>query len=292
MLNRNDKRNQSQRLVILGILILGTLGLLVLGGRSGALRPIISLITAPFAPIAGLLDDGTRGALGLTEEQVDYDSLLERNRELERTVAELQVEIVRLREIERDYDRLAGLVNYTSQNTDQTVVTANVISQDTSSYLRWIIINRGARDGIKVGNPVISDLGLVGRVESVAANLAWVRLANDPSSLINVRTQNSRAEGIMIGQLQGGLRMERIAQIQVVEEGDLVLTSGLGGMFPADIVVGQITSVRKPIAELFQTAEIRPTVDYDNLDIVMVITAFTPVDTSVFDSVIQGASAP
>lgn len=292
MLNRNDKQNQSQRLIVLGLLIIGALGLLVIGGRSGALRPVVSLISAPFAPIAGLLDDGTRTALGLSEEQEDYDTLLERNRELERTVAELQVEIVRLREIERDYDRLAGLVNYTGQHTDQAVVTANVISQDTSSYLRWIIINRGARDGIKVGNPVISDLGLVGRVESVAANLSWVRLANDPASLINVRTQNSRAEGIMIGQLQGGLRMERIAQIQVIEEGDLVLTSGLGGAFPADIVIGQVTSVRKPVAELFQTAEIRPTVDYDDLDIVMVITSFAPVDTSVFDDQIQGTPAP
>src|SRR6185295_16134525 len=118
-----------------------------------------------------------------------------------------------------------GLVNYTSENSDQNVVTGNVISQDTSSYLRWIIINRGARDGIKVGNPVISDLGLVGRVEKVAADLAWVRLANDPGSLINARTQNTHAEGILMGELQGDLRMEKIPQVQVVEEGDLVLTS-------------------------------------------------------------------
>jgi rod shape-determining protein MreC len=88
------------------------------------------------------------------------------------------------------------------------------------------------------------------------------------------------------------MRMEKIPQTQLMEVGDLVLTSGLGGTFPPDIVIGQVTSVRKPPAELFQTAEVRPTVDYNNLDIVMVITNFRPVDTSVFDEQIQGTPAP
>lgn len=285
-------RRANRRLFTFGLFILLTLGLISVGSRSGLMRPLLSLITTPLAPLASLLTGGTEGVIGLTEQQEDYETLLEENRELQRTVAELQVEIVQLREIERDYDRLSGLVNYAAQHTDQSVVTANVIARDTSSYLRWIILNRGARDGIQVGNPVISDLGLVGQVENVAANMAWVRLANDPGSLINVQTQGSRAEGLLIGQLQGGMRMEKIPQTQLMEVGDLVLTSGLGGTFPPDIVIGQVTSVRKPPAELFQTAEVRPTVDYNNLDIVMVITNFRPVDTSVFDEQIQGTPAP
>jgi len=285
-------RRESRRLLTFGVLLLLTLGLLGLGSRLSIIRPLISAVTLPLSPIARLLTGGTETIAGLSTPEEDPEVLKARNRELEKTVAEMQVEIVRLREIERDYYRLSGLVNYTTQHPDENIVTANVISRDTSSYLRWIIINRGARDGIKVGNPVISDLGLVGRVEKVAANLSWIRLANDPASLINARTQESRAEGIVTGLLQGGLRMDKIPQTQLMDVGDLVLTSGLGGMFPADIVIGQVTNVSKPPAELFQTAEVRPTVDYNNLDIVSVITAFIPVDTSVFDEQIQATPNP
>lgn len=286
-------RRANRRLLTFGVLTLLALGLLMAGARSGVLRPLYSAIMVPLSPLVGWLDSGTNATVDLTQPSEDYATLQERSRELERTVAELQVEIVRLREIERDYYRLSGLVNYASEHPDQTLVTADVIGKDTSSYNRWVIINRGARDGIQVGNPVISDLGLVGRVEEVAATVAWVRLANDPGSLINGRVQDTRAEGLVVGQLQGSLRMEKISQEFLIEAGDLVLTSGLGGAFPPDIVIGQVTSVRNPPAELFQEAEIRPTVDFENLDVVSVITDFQPLDLSVFDEQIQeGDEAP
>jgi len=285
-------RRQSRRLFTFGLFVLLTLVILIAGGRGAILRPLINIVMIPLAPITGLITRGTDGAAAVLQPPEDVTTLRDQNRELERAVAELQVEIVRLREIERDYQRLSGLVNYAAENPDQSLITADVIARDTSSYLRWIIINRGARDGIQVGNPVISDLGLVGLVENVAANSAWIRLVNDPGSLVNVRTQKTRAEGIVVGQLQGGLRMENIPQSSIMEVGDLALTSGLGGSFPGDIVIGQVTSVRKQPAALFQEAEIRPTVDFDNLDIVSVITAFLPVDPSLFQEEIQGGGTP
>ncbi len=285
-------RRESRRLFTFGLFLLLALVILIAGGRTGVFRPLVNLVMIPLAPVARVITGGVESAAAVVNPPESVTALREQNRELERAVAELQVEIVRLREIERDYQRLSGLVNYSAENPDQSLITADVVARDTSSYLRWIIINRGARDGIKEGDPVISDLGLVGLVENVAANAAWIRLANDPGSLVNARTQNTRAEGIVIGQLQGDLRMENIPQVSIVEVGDLVLTSGLGGSFPGDIVIGQITSVRKQPAALFQEAEIRPTVDFDNLDIVSVITAFQPVDPSLFQNEIQGGGTP
>jgi rod shape-determining protein MreC len=184
------------------------------------------------------------------------------------------------------------IVDYQTSHPDQSLVTADVISRDTSSYLRWIIINRGTRDGIQTGNPVITDLGLVGRVEQVTANEAWIRLVNDSASAVDARLQNAGVSGTVLGELQGGLRMENISQSSEIEVGDLVLTSGLGGTFPPNIVIGQVTSVTRQQAQLFQQAEVRPTVDFNNLDIVSVITSFEAVDTSVFDEVIEGESEP
>jgi rod shape-determining protein MreC len=285
-------RRESRRLFTFGLLILLALALLGLVSRSGLLRPAISAVMAPLAPLASLLTQGAEAATGLGEEPEDVQTLRERTRELEHTVAELQVEIVRLREIERDYYRLAGLVSYTAEHPDQSIITADVVARDTSSYLRWVVVNRGARDGIQIGNPVITDLGLVGRVEEVAANTAWVRLTIDPGSVINARLQNAHAEGLVRGQLRGNLRMEQIAQEALVEVGDLVLTSGLGGALPPDIVIGQVASIRQQPAELFQEADVRTTVDFESLEIVSVITSFQPIDLSAFDDITQGEGVP
>jgi rod shape-determining protein MreC len=280
-------RQQSRRLITLGALIILAVLLLTVGRGSGLLRPVISVVMAPLRPVTRLLTTGTEAAVEFAAERESYAELQGHVDELERAVAEMQVEIVRLREIEQDYYRIADLIDYAAANPDENLVTADVVGRDTSSYLRWIIINRGTRDGIQVGNPVISPLGLVGRVENVTANLSWVRLANDPSSAVNARLQNAGVEGTVIGQLQGGLRMEYIPQQALVEAGDLIVTSGLGGTFPRGIVIGQVISVQRQQADLFQAAEVRPTVDFDDLDIVSVVTSFEPLDLSVFDEEVE-----
>jgi rod shape-determining protein MreC len=271
-----------QRTITFGVLMGASL-LLVVMARAGVLRPLKTVLMAPLQPAERLLTTGSRALAGSGEAQLTYEELVERNRELEAAVAALQVEVVRLREIEQDHQRLSGLLNYATSHQDQSLVTGDVVARETSGFLRYIIINRGARDGVEVGDPVITDMGLVGRVADVTATAAWVRLAIDPGSAVNTRLQNARAEGTVVGQLQGGLRMQYIPREAVIEEGDLVLTSGLGGHFPADIVIGQVVSVRQQEAELFQEAEIRPTVDFERLEIVSVITDFEPVDLSTFE---------
>jgi rod shape-determining protein MreC len=292
MLRQQNQRNR-QRLVTLAVLVIIGAVLVTAGASSGILRPVLNLALTPLSPVARLLNLGTETTLNPPETStLSQQELIEQNREYERIIAQMQVELVELREIATDYDRLAQIVDYQTRHPDQNLVTADVIARDTSSYLRWIIINRGTRDGIQVGNPVITDLGLVGRVERVTANEAWIRLANDPGSAIDARLQTARAPGTVFGELQGTMRMENIPQSAEVESGDLVLTSGLGGTFPPDIVVGQVSSVTKQQAQPFQQAEVRPTVDFNNLDIVSVIISFEAVDTSVFDEAIEATPVP
>jgi rod shape-determining protein MreC len=272
------------RLITLGILIVLAMCLVLAGSRLGILRTLTGVVMAPLSPVARMLTGGADFAAGLTDDQPDYATLRERERELERTVARLQIEIVQLKEIEQDYHRLSGLLDYKSAHQDQSLVTADVIARDTSGYLRWVIINRGVRDGIRIGNPVISDQGLVGYVDDIAANTAWVRLIIDQSSAVNAQLQNAQAEGTVFGQLQGTLLMDLIPQEMLIEPDDMVLTSGLGGKFPAGIVIGQVTSVQRQPAELFQQAQLRPMVDFERLEIVSVITSFQTIDTTIFET--------
>ncbi len=285
------RRQRNNRLIALVSLLAAALIIFVVGNRSGLLRPIRTLIMAPTSPIARVLNNGAE-SVTTEPDAATLQELQERNRQLERNLAEIQVEIVRLREIEQDYYRLSDILNYAAERPDESLVTGDVIAQDTSSYLKWVIINKGARDGVAIGDPVINELGLVGRVEEISANTSWVRLVIDPSSTVDGLVQNAQARGSVSGQIRSNLLMEFIPQEAVIETGDLVVTSGLGGTYPANIVLGQITTVIRETANPFQQAEMRPTVNFDDLQIVSVITNFEAIDTSVFDDTIEQQSEP
>jgi rod shape-determining protein MreC len=105
-----------------------------------------------------------------------------------------------------------------------------------------------------------------------------VQLITDPASAVNVLLQGSRADGLLVAQPNGELWVELIDQNASLEPGELVLTSGLGGTFPADIPVGHVVSVRRRDFELFQRAVIQPTVNFDELEILLLVINFQPLE--------------
>jgi rod shape-determining protein MreC len=132
--------------------------------------------------------------------------------------------------------------------------------------------------------PVVTGQGLVGRIIEVTANASRVLLINSESSATSARLQTTRFEGTVRGVGSGGMRMSMIPLNAQVQIGDIVLTSGLGGNLPGDIVIGQITSNSQLVSGTEQTAEIRSLVNFDRLEMVLVITNFEPVDQSLFES--------
>jgi rod shape-determining protein MreC len=128
--------------------------------------------------------------------------------------------------------------------------------------------------------PVVTQQGLVGRISQITATAALVQLISDPGTVINVRLEPERVEGVLIGSLTGDVSLDFIPQDADVETGDLVLTSGLGGNYPPNILIGQVTSVRSQDYDLFQSASVQPVVDFTKLEIVLIITNFQPIDTS------------
>ena len=265
------------------IIALALCGGLMLLGIAGLLTPVEGLASAPLHGFSGALNRLSLTLNQAFEELNSLGQLRERIASLEELLASRQIEIIQLREAASDYDRLVDLLSYTSALENQEFLTADVIALDQSGIVRGLIINRGARDGVGVGMPVVTDLGLVGRIVDVSANAAQVQLINDENSSVSARLQTTRAEGSIIGQASGALRMTFIDLDERIIQGDLVITSGLGGNFPPDVVVGQVTSVRQFEFELFQEAEVRSLIDLGLLEFVLVITSFQPIDLSVFD---------
>lgn len=208
----------------------------------------------------------------------DIVSLRARNAELEAQVSQLQVQVIELQQLTDETERLAALVGFASSKPESTYRAASVIGRDPSPFLHYIIINVGSNDDIRRGMPVVTNQGLVGRVDAVIADAARVQLITDPASAVNIYLQNAETNAVLFGSVTGDVSLDMISQDVTVESGDLILTSGLGGGYPSDLPIGQVVTVRTLEFELFQQASVQSAVDFSRLDIVLVITNFRPVD--------------
>ena len=265
---------RSFQTAILAFLVIGIL-LLALGGY---LTPISRLALSPFISGQTWLASRYVAVRDFMTAPRDVTRLTQVNAQLEAEVARLQSQIIELQQQNSELQVLSALLDFARDHAENEYLTAAVIGRDISPFLHYIIINRGSDDGLRRGMPVVSSQGLVGRVAAVTAGGARVQLITDPGTAINVRIQPSGAEALLQGSITGDLTVEAIPQDANIQSGDLVLTSGLGGNYPANILIGQISGVRQRPVELFQNATVQPVVDFSQLEIVLVIVNFKPVD--------------
>jgi len=282
-------RSGSSRLVTFAIALFICFGLLA-ASTSGVLGPLQGVVAIPLSFAQSAISSVTGRVDTLVSQLANFQSLQAQNAQLEHALVSFQSEIVDLREINADYERVVALLNYKDHSgvVGSQFTVARVIARDTTGLLRTAIIDHGTRDGLSVGMPVVTELGLVGRISSVTSVSAQVTLIIDTSSYVNARLQNTKGEGSVVGTASGDLRMTFIKLTDRIDDNDLVVTSGIGGNFPRGLTIGQVTSSRQDDSRLFQEAEVRSLIDFNRLDFVMVITNFQPIDLSAFATPIPG----
>jgi rod shape-determining protein MreC len=272
MMKSNSTR--SIQLLVVLLLSLGIIGL-ALGGY---LTPLSRILLNPIISAQTWLAKRYQAMQSLITQPEDITTLRQQNSELEAENSRLQVQIVELQQQVTEAQLLSTLVDYERRHVENQYTAASVIARDVSPFMHYVIIDRGSDDGLRKGMPVITQQGLVGSIAAVTAGAARVQLINDPGSSINVVLQQSGEEAVLNGQITGEIELDMIRQNASIQPGDLVLTSGLGGNYPANIVVGQVITVRNEASALFQTASVQPAVDFSQLGIVLIITNFQPVD--------------
>ncbi len=268
-------RSSSWVLVIL-------VGLTLLGlalHETGQLKPVEDLLMLVVGPVqrsvAGLVGSST----DLAQAFRDVRELRAENERLEDANNALAAENIRLREIEAENVTLRELLQFKRNAPNYKMTAAEVVGRDPSALLQYIIVSAGELDGIQPGMPVVAGGSrLVGRVARVYPRTSKIQLVNDAASSVNALVESSRATGLVRGQPDGTLKMDFIRLEEKVNPGDIILTSGLGGNFPRALIIGQVTEVDKRDIELFQSAHIRPAVNLAQLEIVLVITNFEPIE--------------
>lgn len=271
---RKPLRENPYQLVVLVLLAAGVL-LLALGGY---LSPVINAILQPVQGAQTWLYDRFQAIQDFINAPADIARLRQENAQLQAENASLQTEIIALQQQVSEIELLSALLDFARARPENAYQAAEVIGRDPSPFLHYVMINIGSDAGIRRGMPVVAQEGLVGRVAQVTANAARVELITDPASQVSVLMQPSEVDGVLTGSITGDLTISLIPQDATLEAGDLVFTSGIGGLYPGNILIGQVNSVRQEAQALFQTASVQPVVDYTRLEIVLVITNFQPVD--------------
>ncbi len=175
----------------------------------------------------------------------------------------------RCRELELENKRLRKFFNFQASSGDSFFV-AGVIGRDPSPWFKTIMIDKGSVDGLTKGLPVLVAEGIVGQIVSVSKNYSRVLLITDRSSAIDALVQNSRIRGIFKGNNTENCIFKYVLRKDDIHLGDIIVSSGLDGVFPKGLRIGKVVAVHKSNSHLFQKVMIKTFVNFDKLEEVLV----------------------
>jgi rod shape-determining protein MreC len=270
----NSTSQRTLRYVVAFLFIIG----LILLSLGGVIRPFLGIVMDPFVTAQRWLSERFMAVYDFFTLPRDVTELLQRNAQLENELSHLQSKVIQLQEQLRETEVLYSLLDFARSRPQDQYIAAAVIGKDPSPFLHYVIIDHGSDDGVQYGMPVVTQQGLVGRVAAVTASASRIRLITDPESVVNVRLQGQNEDALAEGSITGDVTLGMVSQNVNLNPGDILLTSGLGGNYPTDILVGQVVNVEKTENELFQTASVQPVIDFAALRAVLVIKNFKTIN--------------
>ena len=269
---------RNQVLLSSGLFLIFSLTLVTLN-RGGLRRvdPLGVLFLEILSPLQRVTTFGVEGVSDLWDQYANLIGVEDENRQLRERLRQLEAERHRTTEIELQNQRFQELLKFRSEVPGE-IVTARVTGQDASGWFQTFTLDRGERDGVKPGMPVVCADGVVGRIAQSSPHASRVLLISDHNSGVDALVQRTRARGIVEGALNGVCTMKYIKRSDDIDVGDVIVTSGLDGIFPKGILIGRAIAVARRDYGLFQVADVVPAVDFQRLEEVMVLTS--PVDVA------------
>ena len=210
------------------------------------------------------------GASSVWNGYVDLVGVRKQNAQLKSRVSELEEEVLQYREALVTSGHLQRIAEMRKDH-ELSMLPSEVVGFDSGPVFRSVLLDRGGQDGVDSGQPVITEDGVVGLVTATSGHSARAMLVLDSQSAIDAFVQRSRVRGIVRGRGTGSLEFGFVARGADVEVGDLVVTSGLGGVYPKGLRLGTIEEARGAEGRLLREAVLRPAVDFGRLEQVFVM---------------------
>lgn len=291
-LNNRSQSTGMRPLIVLCIISVLLLTFYIREGEAGPIHGVRSVVTTITSPVryAGSVIASPFNALGnivanLTASQETLSDLKAENEELTAQVAELS-------EAQETATRLEGLLGLQSTYNLESSA-ARIIGESSDAWSRTVTINKGSADGFAINMPVCNSAGVIGQIIEVSANTSTVRLITDENSGVSAMVQSTRAQGILQGQPDGTLRLEYVTVDADVKEGDIIVTSGIGGVYPKGLPLGTVSTVVREDNATYYTINVSPaSSSTENNEEVLVITSLTSDQRASDDEVASANSDP
>lgn len=265
--------------ILLGIaaLLLGLMTYVaVTAGREATPQQVLNTITYPFVKAANAIADGVGGFF---DKLINADKYKSQNDELMAQLTEMYKHTMDYDELEKENERLREMLGIKQKQPDfRFSEPCDVVSHNANDIYGGFTINKGKTDGLSQNDPVITAVGLVGRITSIGDNYAKVTTVISPQVNVGVYTMRTKATGVIENDVSSAQKdlclMSDIMKEADIKEGDIVFTSGKSGLFPADVMVGTVTKVYDDPNGLTKHALIEPAENIKSVSSVFVITDF------------------
>lgn len=258
-------------LSVIVILIIATIFATVSNTATSPLTKMVEVIVSPLTKAAAYISaefDDFKGGF------VSANTYRDRVAELEQQVAEYQNQLVDYEKTKKKLASYEEFLDVREKNPDYTWVYSTIIARDSADIFGSFTINKGSNDGIKVNDAVIYSEYLIGVVTEVNPTSATVRSVFDPS--VNVAAYDIRTGelGYVSSTQEGSCRLTGLDRNTSVSKGGIICTSGTGGIFPKDLIIGTVSTVEQSQIELSSYANLHLSVDSKDIHDCFVITAF------------------
>jgi rod shape-determining protein MreC len=256
--------------------------IIVLVNKTAHVRVEATFVERAASDIMGPLQDLASRLFGpltsATRDLVNLRSIRQENELLKEKLGSMPLLEAELKEARMENERLREMLKFAA-SVPSAYVPAVVIARNSDNWLSTFVINKGSSSGIQRDDPVVTSAGLVGRVIKVSARTSTVMLVVDPDSGAGGLVQRSRDSGVVVGQVGMGqmLKMKFFSRDSDVQVGDVILTSGLGSLFPKGLPMGTVISVGRGDYGLVKTADVVPFVNFDRVEEVLVLKGYQPV---------------
>ena len=290
--NNSGRRSPGGRTVV--VLCLISVLLLTFYLREGDAGPVhtvrsaVTTITSPVRMVGNVVTSPFRSLAGSVSDATASDATLS---ELEEENAELRAQVAELEEAEETAERLQALLDLQS-TYDLESTAARIIGTSGDAWSDTVTINKGSSSGFEVGMPVLGSGGVLGQIIEVSATTSTVRLITDDESSVSAMIQSSRAQGMLQGQADGTLHLAYVSTDAEVEEGDTVITSGIGGVFPKGLPIGTVSSVEKTDNAVYYTITVQAIASAETDEEVLVVTSIDEDQVASDDDVSEANSTP
>ena len=228
-------------------------------------------------PVFSVFNSIKTGIKGWWNHYIFLTQTQQENKRLKKQLVQLTLENVQLRETTAANERLRKLLQLKSEVPGPSRV-AEVVGRGPSPFLQTIYINKGRKDGLVRGMPVLLPSGVVGRLEKTSGHYSQVVLLNDPGFAVDCLSQRSRVRGVLTGiPGEGNCQLKYIARTEDIRAGDIIITSGLDQVYPKGLILGRVLRVDSKVKGIFLFVEVVPECKTSQIEEVLVFQKKPPI---------------